>query len=102
MKPVLQDLEVWLVTGSQHLYGPEVLDRIAENAGVIAACLGDSAAVPVRVSVRRPGEKAEDALPAGEVTVPALRVGLRSTLTATRRLSVPPPRRSPFTGGTSS
>jgi L-arabinose isomerase len=49
MSSVMGDLEVWLVTGSQHLYGPAVLDRVAENAGVIAVCLGDAREVPVRV-----------------------------------------------------
>jgi L-arabinose isomerase len=49
VKPVLKDLEVWFVTGSQHLYGPEVLDRVAEDAGVIAACLEESPDVPIRV-----------------------------------------------------
>jgi L-arabinose isomerase len=49
VKPVLKDLEVWFVTGSQHLYGPEVLDRVAEDAGIIAACLEESPDVPIRV-----------------------------------------------------
>lgn len=38
------------------------------------------AAIPVRYSVRRPGQKAEEALPAGEVLVPPLVLGLRSTI----------------------
>ena len=40
------------------------------------------APLPVRYSVRQPGQKGEDALPAGEVTVPALTLGWRSTLPA--------------------
>lgn len=38
------------------------------------------AAIPVRYSVRRPGQRAEEALPAGEVVVPPLTLGLRSTI----------------------
>ena len=29
MSSVMDDLEVWFVTGSQHLYGPEVLEQVA-------------------------------------------------------------------------
>ena len=43
----LQQLEIWFITGSQHLYGPETLDQVAENARVISAKL--SSAMPVRV-----------------------------------------------------
>jgi len=48
----LQDIdayEVWFVTGSQHLYGPETLETVAEHARRIVAGLGDASAVPVRV-----------------------------------------------------
>lgn len=41
--------EVWFVTGSQHLYGAETLKQVAVNAGVIAAELNNSAAVPVSI-----------------------------------------------------
>lgn len=40
------------------------------------------ASIPVRYSLRKPGQRAEDAVPAGEVRVPQLTVALRSTLTA--------------------
>ena len=42
-------LEVWFVTGSQHLYGPEALARVAENSRAIATFLDGEDAVPVRV-----------------------------------------------------
>ncbi|HEY9137351.1 MAG TPA: L-arabinose isomerase, partial [Terriglobus sp.] len=42
-------LELWFVTGSQHLYGPGPLAQVADNAGVIAASLDGEAAIPVRV-----------------------------------------------------
>lgn len=41
--------EVWFVTGSQHLYGPEVLDTVAEHSRTIAAALDAAPAIPVRV-----------------------------------------------------
>jgi L-arabinose isomerase len=43
------NLEVWFVTGSQHLYGPETLDTVAEHATAIAKALGASSQVPVKV-----------------------------------------------------
>ncbi len=35
----LPELEVWFVTGSQRLYGDDVLRQVDEHAGRIAACL---------------------------------------------------------------
>jgi L-arabinose isomerase len=43
----LKQFEVWFVTGSQHLYGPKVLEQVAEHSQEIAAAL--SAALPVKV-----------------------------------------------------
>lgn len=34
--------EVWFITGSQHLYGPETLWQVAEDSKAIAAALGKS------------------------------------------------------------
>ncbi|AXY72523.1 L-arabinose isomerase [Paraflavitalea soli] len=45
----LKTLEVWFVTGSQHLYGPETLKQVAENAQTIAKALDASAKIPVTV-----------------------------------------------------
>ena len=45
----LQGYEVWFVTGSQHLYGPKTLETVAEHSKEIAAALGASAQVPVKV-----------------------------------------------------
>ncbi len=44
-----QELEIWFLTGSQHLYGPEVLDQVAEHAAQIVAALDASPHLPVRV-----------------------------------------------------
>ena len=41
--------EVWFVTGSQHLYGPEVLDTVAEHSRTIAAALDEAPSIPVKV-----------------------------------------------------
>ena len=35
----LKQLEVWFVTGSQHLYGPETLKQVAAHSQEIAAAL---------------------------------------------------------------
>ncbi len=43
------ELEIWFLTGSQHLYGPEVLDQVAEHAARIVAALDASPHLPVRV-----------------------------------------------------
>jgi L-arabinose isomerase len=48
----LKEYEVWFVTGSQHLYGPKILETVAEHSREIAAFLGTSAHVPVRVVFR--------------------------------------------------
>ena len=41
--------EVWFITGSQHLYGPETLAQVAANSRAIAGSLDEEATVPVRV-----------------------------------------------------
>jgi L-arabinose isomerase len=45
----LKRFEVWFVTGSQHLYGEETLERVAEDSRAIAQALDQSAQIPVRV-----------------------------------------------------
>jgi L-arabinose isomerase len=44
-----KNLEVWFVTGSQHLYGPEVLKQVAADSQVIAKSFNDSPEIPVQV-----------------------------------------------------
>jgi L-arabinose isomerase len=48
----LHDLEVWLVSGSQRLYGDEALHEVAAHAQTIAAALDSSPAIPTRVVVK--------------------------------------------------
>ena len=42
-------LEVWFVTGSQHLYGQQTLKIVAEHSATIAAALSASPSIPVKV-----------------------------------------------------
>ncbi|MGA2016958.1 MAG: L-arabinose isomerase [Opitutaceae bacterium] len=46
---LLSKSEVWLVTGSQHLYGPGPLRQVAANSQRIAAALSASPAIPMPV-----------------------------------------------------
>ncbi|HEY5510837.1 MAG TPA: L-arabinose isomerase [Prolixibacteraceae bacterium] len=46
---VFNNLEVWFVTGSQHLYGPETLKQVAANSQVIAAAFNESKEIPVHI-----------------------------------------------------
>jgi L-arabinose isomerase len=45
----LKKLEVWFVTGSQHLYGPETLKQVAEDSVKIADGLDKSPKIPVKI-----------------------------------------------------
>ena len=45
----LDNLEVWFVTGSQHLYGQKTLDEVAEHSRTIARSLSESRKIPLKV-----------------------------------------------------
>ena len=45
----LKSLELWFVTGSQHLYGDETLKKVAEHSQEIALYLNHSDRIPVTV-----------------------------------------------------
>jgi L-arabinose isomerase len=45
----LKNLEVWFVTGSQHLYGEATLKQVAEHSRIMANSLNDSPEIPVKV-----------------------------------------------------
>jgi len=45
----LQQYEIWFITGSQHLYGPETLEQVARDSQIISAALDASINIPVRV-----------------------------------------------------
>lgn len=56
----LKTLEVWFVTGSQHLYGEEILAKAAEHSTEIAAGLNDAMGMPVRVIWKPTVKSAEE------------------------------------------
>ena len=45
----LEKFEAWFVTGSQGLYGQQVLNQVAEHSEIIARALSQSDQIPVRV-----------------------------------------------------
>lgn len=45
----LNNFEVWFLTGSQHLYGPETLEQVGSHSQEIAATLDDASAIPTKV-----------------------------------------------------
>ncbi|MGD2155423.1 MAG: L-arabinose isomerase [Anaerolineales bacterium] len=45
----LNALEVWFVTGSQNLYGEDVLAQVAEDSQIIVKGLNESSEIPVKV-----------------------------------------------------
>jgi len=45
----LKELEVWFVTGSQHLYGDETLKKVAEHSQKIAASLNKAKQISVKI-----------------------------------------------------
>ena len=47
--PLLKELEVWLVVGSQHLYGPETLQTVESHAREVARGLDQAETIPTRV-----------------------------------------------------
>jgi L-arabinose isomerase len=55
----LKNYEVWFVTGSQHLYGPETLKQVALDSEQIAKGLDASPAIPCKV-VFKPTVKTPD------------------------------------------
>ena len=51
--------EVWFITGSQDLYGPETLMQVADNSTKIASVLNDSVLIPVNI-IYKPTVKSSD------------------------------------------
>jgi L-arabinose isomerase len=45
----METKELWFVTGSQHLYGPEAIEQVAQNSADIVAGLDAAPAIPVKV-----------------------------------------------------
>lgn len=47
--PDLKNFEVWFITGSQHLYGEETLQKVADHSQKIADGLNKAALIPVKI-----------------------------------------------------
>ena len=45
----LKEFEAWFITGSQHLYGEETLNQVAEHSLAIAQALDRAGNIPVRI-----------------------------------------------------
>ncbi len=56
----LSHLELWFVTGSQHLYGPTALEKVARNSREVAEALGASDRIPTDVVFKTVGETPEE------------------------------------------
>ena len=56
----LKSLEVWLATGSQHLYGDETLKKVAEHSQQIVKELDASSSIPVKVIFKPVLKSAEE------------------------------------------
>lgn len=48
----LKEYEVWFVTGSQGLYGPETLEKVAENSRKIVQGLSQEKQIPVKLVLK--------------------------------------------------
>lgn len=57
---IFADKQVWFVTGSQHLYGPQVLQEVAQNSQAIVSALNESADISTPIinkgTVKTPDE----------------------------------------------
>src|SRR5580658_8544244 len=57
----LKQYEIWFATGSQHLYGAAALNKVSANAGEVAAALGATPCIPLKIvcqPVIKSGEEA--------------------------------------------
>ncbi len=61
MKNPFDGKEIWFLTGSQDLYGPETLEQVAQQSAEVAAHLDGADSIPVKI-VHRPTLKDRDAI----------------------------------------
>ncbi len=45
----LKQFEVWFLTGSQHLYGPEAIEQVGQHSQEIVRALDNTAVIPVKI-----------------------------------------------------
>jgi L-arabinose isomerase len=60
MKNIFEKQEIWFVTGSQHLYGDEVLKEVEENSKKIAEGLSTAKEIPVEIRFKNVVTTAEE------------------------------------------
>lgn len=60
MKNIFKGQELWFVTGSQHLYGNEVLKEVEENSKKIAESLSEAKKIPVEIRFKNVVTTAEE------------------------------------------
>ena len=53
MNKVYENLNIWFVTGSQHLYGPEALKQVAINSKIVADALHADDVIPANVTFKQ-------------------------------------------------
>ena len=56
----LKKMEVWFVTGSQHLYGEETLQQVAKHSQIIATAFSASSQIPVQIVFKPTVKSAEE------------------------------------------
>jgi L-arabinose isomerase len=56
----LKSFEVWFVTGSQHLYGEEALQKVSANSQIVGAFLDEQLTIPVRLITKPIATKPEE------------------------------------------
>lgn len=49
MRNPFESREIWFLTGSQHLYGPETLQQVADQSRTIAETLDAAESIPVKI-----------------------------------------------------
>ena len=54
------DFDLWFITGSQHLYGPETLDQVARDSRAIVDSLNGGGAVPYPITWKPTVKTAEE------------------------------------------
>lgn len=56
----LKSLEVWFITGSQYLYGDEVLKQVDEHSKQIAGFINNAKSIPVKIRFKSVVKSAEE------------------------------------------
>ncbi len=59
---IYDQLEVWFVTGSQHLYGDETLSQVEQNSACISGYLNDHKEMPAKVMFKGLGKSSTEIL----------------------------------------